>query len=207
MSHSEISSLALHRLSTYLRCLRQLEEADVTRISSGELARRYQLSAPKIRKDLARFGDFGIRGVGYDVIELRRRLESVLGLDGEQRIVLVGAGNLGAALVGFPGLRSNSFRIAAVFDVDPGKIGRPIGDLEVQPKDRLAEVVADLDARLGILAVPAAAAQENYDLLVDAGVRGVLNFAPVRISADPRARVRSVDLVVFLEELSFFASL
>lgn len=205
MPRADVPSLALHRLSTYLRCLRLLEAEGTLRISSQQLARRFHLSAPKIRKDLARFGDFGIRGVGYDVPELLARIETVLGLTRERLVILVGAGNLGRALIGFPGLRSATFRIAAVFDVDPEKVGQRVGDLTVGDSAEMPSTVARLGAQLAILAVPPEAAQENYDLLVEAGIRGVLNFAPIRLVADPRARVRSVDLVVFLEELSFFA--
>ncbi len=200
----DISPLTLNRLSVYLRCLRHLQEHGVARISSQEMARRYHLSAPQIRKDLAQFGEFGIRGVGYQVAHLRERLESLLGVDRDHPALLVGAGNIGTALVRFPGFSSGSFRILAVVDNDPHKVGTRMGQLTVRPSADLAAVVREVGAEIGILAVPAAVAQENYDALVAAGIRAVLNFAPVQLELDPRARLKSVDLTIFLEELAFF---
>ena len=203
-SPADVSPLTLNRLSVYLRCLRRLQELGEERISSRELARRFHLSASQIRKDLARFGEFGIRGVGYEVGELRRRLESLLGVGRERRVVIVGAGNIGTALARFPGLDSASFRVLAVFDNDPAKVGRPLRSLVVRHSRDLQATGRETGAEIGVLAVPAAAAQENYDRLVAAGIRAVLNFAPVQIETDPRARVKNVDLLIFLEELAFF---
>ncbi len=203
-SPADVSPLTLNRLSVYLRCLRRLQELGEERISSRELARRFRLSASQIRKDLARFGEFGIRGVGYEVGELRRRLESLLGVGRERRVVIVGAGNIGTALARFPGLDSASFRVVAVFDNDPAKVGRRLRSLAVRHGRELEATVRETGAEIGVLAVPAAAAQENYDRLVAAGIRAVLNFAPVQIETDPRTRVKNVDLLIFLEELAFF---
>ncbi len=200
----DVSPLTLNRLSVYLRCLRRLQELGEERISSRELARRFHLSASQIRKDLAQFGEFGIRGVGYEVGELRQRLESLLGIGRERRVVIVGAGNIGTALARFPGLDSASFRVVGVFDTDPARVGATIRGLAVRHGRELGAAVEETAAEIGILAVPAAAAQDNYDVLAGAGIGAVLNFAPVQIEADPRVRVKNVDLLIFLEELAFF---
>ena len=199
----DISPLTLNRLSVYLRGLRMLQREGVERISSREMARRFRLSAAQIRKDLAHFGELGIRGVGYEVATLREKLESLLGLQREHRAVIVGAGNIGTALARFPGLNSGSFKVVALFDNDPQRIGDPVGELTVADTRQLARVARAESALMGILAVPAEAAQENYRALVEAGIRAVLNFAPVSLEEDPRARVKNVDLLIFLEELAY----
>ena len=204
MAHEDISPLTLNRLSVYLRSLQHLERQGVRRISSQELARRFHLSASQIRKDLAQFGDFGIRGVGYEVSDLRGRIEALLSLDQEHPVVLLGAGNIGKALARFPGFHSGAFRIVAILDNDPEKVGQNVHHLTIHHSRDLARVVGETGAEIGILAVPAEVAQENYDALVVAGVRAVLNFTPVQLAVDPRVRVKSVDLQIFLEELAYF---
>jgi redox-sensing transcriptional repressor len=204
MPQEEISPLTLNRLSVYLRSLRHLEEHGVRTISSKELARRFHLSAAQIRKDLAQFGDFGIRGVGYEVAALRQRLEALLGLDQTHSAVLIGAGNIGKALARFPGFRGGSFRIRAIFDNDPEKIGQMVHDLEIRHSDELPAVVRRTGAEIGILAVPAETAQENLDTLAAAGIRAVLNFAPVQLAVPEGVRAKTVDLTIFLEELAYF---
>lgn len=201
---TDISPLTLNRLSVYLRGLRSLQRENVRRISSREMARRFKLSAAQIRKDLAQFGEFGIRGVGYEVANLRERLEELLGLQREHLAIIVGAGNIGRALARFPGLNSGSFRVVALIDIESDLIGHEVGPLKVQSSTRLPEIVRDTQAEMGILAVPAEAAQENYDALVEAGIGAVLNFAAVHIDEDERARVKNVDLLIFLEELAYF---
>lgn len=203
-SRDNISALALNRLSVYLRCLRLLEREGVSCISSRDLARRFRLSAAQIRKDLAHFGELGIRGVGYRVADLRQRLESLLGLDHEHRVVLVGAGNLGSALARYPGFQGATFRIVAVFDIDPERVGTRHLGLEVQHVRELARLVPELRAEIGILAVPAAAAQDTYDTLVDVGIRAILNFAPISLSTVPEVPAKTVDLLIFMEELAYF---
>lgn len=200
----EVSPLTLNRLSFYLRCLRHLQEQDIRRISSQELARRYHLSATQIRKDLAQFGEFGIRGVGYEVNALADHLNSLLGLDRRHAMVIVGMGNLGSALARYLGFNYGAFQVVAGVDKDPRVIGRTIGGFTVRPAADLAQVVADTGAEIGVLAVPAEAAQENYDALADAGVKGVLNFAPVRVKRRPEVPLKNVDLRINLEELAFF---
>lgn len=198
-----VSPLTLNRLSVYLRCLRHLQVAGVQRVSSRELAERYLLSAHQIRKDLAQFGEFGIRGVGYEVDELAERLTELLGLDRHYRLVIVGMGNLGAALARYLGFNQGAFEVVAGVDRDPAIVGRRIGGLVVRHRDELPEVVAATGAEIGVLAVPAEAAQGNYDALVAAGVRAVLNFAPARVKRAEAVPLKNVDLRIHLEEVAF----
>ena len=200
----EVSPLTLNRLSFYLRCLRHLQELGIKRVSSQEMAQRYHLSATQIRKDLAQFGEFGIRGVGYDVDELADHLNALLGLDRKHPMIIVGMGNLGSALAQYLGFNYGAFQVVAGVDVDPAKIGRRVEGFTIRPSSELAEIVRESGAEIGVLAVPAEAAQENYDALADAGIRGVLNFAPVRVKRRPGVPLKNVDLRINLEELAFF---
>jgi redox-sensing transcriptional repressor len=200
----EVSPLTLNRLSFYLRCLRHLQELGIKRVSSQEMAQRYHLSATQIRKDLAQFGEFGIRGVGYEVDELADHLNALLGLDRKHPMIIVGMGNLGSALAQYLGFNYGAFQVVAGVDVDPAKIGRRVEGFTIRPSSELAAVVRDSGAEIGVLAVPADAAQENYDALADAGIKGVLNFAPVRVKRRPGVPLKNVDLRINLEELAFF---
>jgi redox-sensing transcriptional repressor len=200
----EVSPLTLNRLSFYLRSLRHLQEQGIKRVSSQELAQRYHLSATQIRKDLAQFGEFGIRGVGYEVDELADHLNSLLGLDRQHTMIIVGMGNLGTALAQYLGFNYGAFRVVAGVDADPAKVGSEIAGFKIRPAAELVQVVRETGAEIGVLAVPAEAAQENYEALAEAGVKGVLNFAPVRVKRRPGVLLKNVDLRIFLEELAFF---
>lgn len=200
----EVSPLTLNRLSFYLRCLRHLQELGIKRVSSQEMAQQYHLSATQIRKDLAQFGEFGIRGVGYDVDELADHLNALLGLDRKHPMIIVGMGNLGSALAQYLGFNYGAFQVVAGVDNDPAKIGRRVEGFTIRSSSELAAVVRDSAAEIGVLAVPADAAQENYDALADAGIKGVLNFAPVRVKRRPGVPLKNVDLRINLEELAFF---
>ena len=204
MKSEAVSPLTLNRLSLYLRCLQQLHGEGVERVSSKELAERYQLSASQIRKDLAQFGEFGIRGVGYEIEHLRDRLRALLGLDRLQGLVILGVGSVGTALARFAGFNQDGYRVVGLVDADPAKVGRRLAELRVEPPARLAALVRETGATIGVLAVPASAAQAGYDALVAAGVRAVLNFAPTQIRTSRGVRVKTVDLRVDLEELGFF---
>ena len=201
---SEVSSLTLNRLSVYLRCLRKLREQGVERISSGEFAKRFHLSASLIRKDLAHFGEFGIRGVGYEVDRLGERIHTVLGLDDPRRLVVVGMGSLGNALARYIDFNHDNFEVVAGFDKDLAKVGTRVGHLTVRHASELTEVVRETKAELGILSVPPEAAQHNYDTHAEAGVRAVLNFAPVQLERHPNVRLKNVDFRIYLEELVYF---
>lgn len=203
MPQTPVSSLTLNRLSLYLRSLRALRSESVKTVSSLELAERFHLSAAQIRKDLAQFGEFGTRGVGYRVDQLIDRLSGLLGLDRTHNILIVGAGNLGSALARFLSFDDRSFRVVAAIDNDPAKIGRRIGDIAIHSPAELSEVVARTRAEIAVLAVPPDAAQGIYDRLIAAGIRAVLNFAPTRLSRHEGIPTKAVDLRIFLEELGY----
>jgi len=200
----EISPLTLNRLSFYLRCLRQLQELGYAMISSQELARRFNLSAAQIRKDLAQFGEFGTRGVGYGVAELAEHLNALLGLDHPHPMVIVGMGNLGSALARYLGFNSGSFHVVAGVDNDPRKVGTRVGTFTVRHATELPAVVRDSGAEIGVLTVPDDVAQHYCDTLADAGIRGIVNFATVRVKPREGVPLKNVDLRINLEELAFF---
>lgn len=200
----EVSPLTLNRLSIYLRCLRKLQQQGVQRASSKTIAERFHLSSSLIRKDLAHFGEFGIRGVGYEVDRLAERIHSLLGLDTPRRLVVVGMGSLGSALARYIDFNHDSFEVVAGFDNDPDKVGTRVDHLIVCHSDELGDVVRDTRAEIAVLSVPPEAAQENHDTLADAGIRAILNFAPVQLERDPRVRLKNVDFRIYLEELVYF---
>jgi redox-sensing transcriptional repressor len=177
----------------------------VDTVSSQELARRFNLNSAQIRKDLAYFGEFGVRGVGYNVRELRQYVIEILGLDRERRLLIVGAGNLGTALCHYSGFSGGTFLVVGVLDSDPTRIGdaTPAG-LLVEDADRLSEIVTQRQVEVGVITTPAVAAQAVCDRMVDGGLHAILNFAPIRVKAPEGVLVKSVDLKVYLEELSFF---
>jgi redox-sensing transcriptional repressor len=201
-----ISELTTGRLSVYLRCLTFLESVGQSTVSSGELAERFHLNSSQIRKDLACLGEVvGIRGVGYDVSVLRDHLVRELGLDRTRRVLIAGAGNLGMALADYAGFNDNGFAIAALVDNDPAKIGRRSrSGIEVLPWDELPTIIRDHQVDIGIIAVTAEAAQTVYDAFADAGLNAVLNFAPTQLRSRPGVKVKSVDLRINLESLSFY---
>jgi redox-sensing transcriptional repressor len=164
------------------------------------------VNAAQFRKDLSYFGEFGKPGVGYNVAELQARIARILKIDHEQRVLLVGAGNLGSALVGYPGLTEHKFNLVAVFDNHIGKIGRPLWNLEILDIARLKEVNSTLRARMAILAVPRAAAQSVTDLLIEANVHAILNFAPTILRVPEQIVVRNVSFVQELAVLSYHLS-
>lgn len=194
---------AVARMPVYLRVLSQLAAAGASRVSSAQLADSSGVSADVLRRDLSGLGHLGQRGVGYPVEVLRQAISQALGLNQDQSVVLVGAGHLGTALAGYTGFAERGLRICAVVDADPALAGTPCGPLSVQPLEELTSVVEDSGARLAILAVPAAAAQKVADLLVRAGVQGILNFAAVEVSVPPGVSVRAVDLSAELQLLAF----
>ena len=201
----QVSELTTNRLSVYLRCLNALDDDGVQTISSEWLAERFHLNAAQIRKDLAYFGEFGVRGVGYYVKELRRHLRQILGLDRRLRVAIMGAGNLGLALADYPGFRQEGFEIAALFDVANEKIGHesrsgvPIHDI----KD-LKRVARRDHLDIAVIAVPSSHAQPVVDLVVTAGLKAILNFSPGALRVPPDVKLKSVDLTVSLESLSFY---
>lgn len=204
-ARESISEMTTGRLSVYLRCLTYLEQAKQETVSSQELADRFHLNSAQIRKDLACFGEFGTRGVGYNVTRLKEQLVHTLGIDRKRNVLIVGAGNLGMALADYRGFNNAGFEIVALVDVDPEKVGRSSrSGIPVLPYSRLADVVRDNAVEIGVIAVTPEGAQEVHDALVAAGVLAVLNFAPVQIRTQQRVKVKTVDLRINLESLSFF---
>jgi redox-sensing transcriptional repressor len=191
------------RLAVYLRVLCALAEAGTPTVSSEELATASGVGSAKLRKDLSFLGSNGTRGVGYDVPRLVARLEATLGLDRGHQVVLVGAGNLGHALAGYDGFSRRGFALAALFDKDHALVGEQVGGTAVRHIDELDAVCAELDIAIGVVATPAEAAQDVCDRLVAAGVRCILNFAPVVLQVPDGVDVRKVDLAVEMQVLSF----
>jgi len=197
---------AVKRLSLYLRQLEAFRAVDRKTVSSRELGASLGLSDAQVRKDFAYFGQFGHPGIGYRVPELIQRVRQILGTDKTSNVLLVGAGNLGRALLAYRGFTRRGFQVKAVFDADPGKIGQSVagdGGLIIQPVSEMREKVRKESIRTGILAVPADAAQAVADAMTAAGIRGILNFAPTMLRVGPEVSVSSVDLAVHLEQLSF----
>jgi redox-sensing transcriptional repressor len=207
MKFEDIPTPAVYRLSFYLRQLESYQRGDRHTVSSKQLGDALGYTDAQVRKDLAYFGQFGHPGIGYRVEELIAQLRKILGTDKVWNVLLVGAGNLGRALIAYRGFLRKGFRLAAIFDADERKTGQQFGDLTVQSMDRLASVAAEQNIKLAIVSVPAEAAQSVCDKLVAAGIRGIMNFAPVSISTPPDVSVQGVDLAVQLEQLSFKMSL
>lgn len=191
------------RLPGYLRALEALAAGGSTLTSSDGLAAQAGVSPAQLRKDLSFLGSYGRRGVGYDVAHLREQVAVALGLSSERRVVLVGVGNLGHALAGYAGFAARGFALVALVDADPGVVGTVVAGLPVHPVADLARVVASSGATIAVLATPAAVAQEVCDTLVDAGVVGVLNFAPCALRVPSHVDVRAVDLASELQILAF----
>lgn len=201
----QVSELTAGRLSVYLRCLNTLDLAGVKTISSKALAEQFQLNAAQIRKDLAYFGEFGVRGVGYYVKELKRHLRAILGLDRTVRVAILGAGNLGLALADYPGFRQEGFAIVALFDTERQKIGRRSrAGVRIFSISEFRKAVERDRIDIAVVAVPADSAQSVVNVAVQAGIRAILNFSPGALKVPPGVKLKHVDLTVSLESLSFF---
>lgn len=199
----DLPEATVARLPEYLRALHNLAETGNDTVSSEELAAAAGVNSAKLRKDLSQLGSYGTRGVGYDVALLIDQIEFVLGLTQRRAVALVGVGNLGHALAGYAGFVSRGFRIAALFDADPARVGEEINGLVVQHIDELPRVAAEERIAIGVIATPATAAQSVADQLVAAGVTSILNFAPCVLAVPDGVDVRKVDLAIELQILSF----
>lgn len=197
-----VSESTVRRLSLYLRTLESLQAEGTETVASMDLADRAGTTAAQVRKDLSSFGSFGTRGLGYRVGPLHARIREILGLTRLWRVVLVGAGRIGSALFAYPHFRERGFRIVAILDSDPVKIGGVWEGVEIRSVDDLEQVLAGEEPEILILAVPAGAAQELAERAAAAGVRGILNFAPVRLRLPDAVEVNNVNLAVELEALS-----
>ncbi|MCB1023505.1 MAG: redox-sensing transcriptional repressor Rex [Acidobacteria bacterium] len=204
MKVEKISELTTNRLSVYLRCVNELFNDGTRTISSEKLAKRFHLNSAQIRKDLACFGEFGVRGVGYYVEELRDHLHKILGLDKEHRVGIIGAGRLGTALADYYGFSHTNFEVIALFDTDKKKIGTRLGDAEIFAIDDFAEVVERERLDVAVIAVPAQYAQSVLEDVSKAGIKAVMNFAPAPLKVDDDIKLKNVDLMISLESLSYF---
>ncbi|MEP7020090.1 MAG: redox-sensing transcriptional repressor Rex [Pseudonocardiales bacterium] len=191
------------RLATYLRVLGSLDYGSISTVSSEELATAAGVNSAKLRKDLSFLGSYGIRGVGYDISTLTEEIARTLGLTVHRSVALIGVGNLGQALAGYAGFATRGFRIAALLDADPERIGTTIRGLVVQDIAEIDRIVGELEVAIAVLATPAAVAQEVCDKVVAAGVTSILNFAPVVLNVPPHVDLRKVDLAAELQILSF----
>jgi redox-sensing transcriptional repressor len=199
-----VPEIVVGRLPIYLRALRHIEEEGRSLTSSKDLAQMLAIGSAQIRKDLSHFGEFGKQGTGYDVSYLASELSRILKVDREWGMALVGAGDLGSAISQYAGFRARGFRVACVFDNDPAKIGRRIGELRVLGMDQLHPRIAALGLRVAIVAVPANQAQAVVDDLVNAKIRAILNYAPISISVPPGVDVQYLDPVVHLQRMTYY---
>jgi len=201
-----IADSTVRRLSLYLRFLEEFEEAGLTTVSSDELAARGGTTSAQVRKDLSFFGSFGKRGLGYPVDELTQRMRSILGLDHDWRIIIVGVGKIGAALAQYEGFSQRGFSVVGLYDSDRAKIGREIYGLTVRAIDDLAEDNRERPVDIAVIAVPADAAQRVVDQVIAAGVIGIMSFAPIQLHVPAEVTLNAVNMAMELERLSFALS-
>lgn len=198
-----IADSTVRRLSLYLRFLEESAQRGLVTISSDELARRGGTTSAQVRKDLSFFGSFGKRGLGYSVPELTDSLREILGLRRDWQVIIVGAGKIGTALAQYKGFRQRGFRVTAVYDRDPKKIGTKWDSLTVRDMSSIEKDVAKENPDIAVLTTPAEEAQHVVDLLVRAGIRAVLNFAPIQLQVPPEVTLKNVNMAMELEGLSF----
>jgi redox-sensing transcriptional repressor len=204
MKVEKISELTTNRLSVYLRCLNELAAEGIRTISSEQFAVRFHLNSAQVRKDLAYFGEFGVRGVGYTIESLREHITKILGLDRQHRVCIIGAGRLGTALTDYYGFTRTNFKVAALFDADERKIGEKVGAVEIFDIKDFAAVVKKDKIDVAVIAVPAEFAQEVLELIVKAGIKAVMNFAPTPLKVSGDVKLKTIDLTTSLESLSYF---
>ena len=200
----EIPRKAIYRLSVYLRCLGRLKTNGIRTVSSEALARAAGVKSTQLRKDLTYFGQFGTRGLGYDVEQLSQMISDLLGTNSLQPVILVGVGNLGLALLSYRGFEKEGFEIVAAFDLDATRKRDKDLKQAILPMEKLPEFVRGREIKMAVLTVPAAAAQEVTNLLVQNGITGILNFAPIVVHVPEEVMVNNVNLAIELENLSYF---
>ena len=204
MDKIDIPKKAIYRLSIYYRCLQRLKENDVETVSSDALARAAGVKPSQLRKDLAYFGQFGTRGLGYPVEALGTTIRETLGRERLQPVVLIGAGNLGSALLRYQGFQKEGFEVVAAFDANPDSARTRVVSIPVFPESDLDSFVREQSIKLAILCVPAEFAQSVVNRLVGSGVQGILNFSPILLEVPAEVTVNNVDLALELEHLSYF---
>ena len=196
--------VVVRRLPLYARSLRYLLREGVLSVSSQELGERINVTAAQIRKDLSYFGEFGKQGIGYDVERLLNQIERILGLDRAWAVALIGAGHLGEAIMRYEGFRAQGIHVAAVFDAHPDKVGKSVGGLRIRHINTMADVVAEAKIQMAILAVPADRAQEVADMLIQAGVKAMLSYAPTVLQVPEGVWVRYIDPISILHSMTFY---
>lgn len=206
MKNITTPATTVERLPLYYRYLQKMDSQGVEVISSKELGDGLGIPSTQVRKDLSYYGEFGRRGVGYEVSDLMKNLERILGLDNNWKVVLVGAGNLGQALVNYGGFKKLGLNISHVLDIDTNKIKSNLGSAEVYPMKQLRTVVTENDIKIGIVAVPSEVAQQVADELIDAGIKAIWNFAPIHLRVSDDIKVRDEDLSIGLISLSYYLS-
>ncbi|MTI81626.1 MAG: redox-sensing transcriptional repressor Rex [Firmicutes bacterium] len=199
----KISETTVIRLTTYLKYLRQLEEKGIELLSSKDIAEGVGIPAHNVRKDLAFFGEFGTRGVGYNTKSLISSISKILGVNKKWNVVLVGAGKVGAALVTYDIFKKRGFNIVAVFDSDTTKIGKTIGDMTIMPLEEIPGIVSKYDVKIGIMAVPLTHAQGIANLFIENNIEGILNFAPTFLKVPKSIYVQNADFTALLESITF----
>ncbi|AEI41387.1 redox-sensing transcriptional repressor Rex [Paenibacillus mucilaginosus] len=204
MKTIKISEAVVRRLPIYLRFLNELSKKNVQTVSSQDLGVKLDLNPAQIRKDLAYFGEFGKKGIGYDVDYLIEKIRQILKLDKVIPVALVGAGNLGRALCNYNAYLKDNMKIVAVFDAQENKIGESINNLKVKPMSELNQVIQEAKVRIGIITVPAAEAQQVADRFVESGVEAILNFAPLIIKVPSEVRVHHADFTTELQSLAYY---
>lgn len=206
MPAKRVPDIVVARLPLYLRALSAMQNGGKEFTSSQEMAQWLGISSAQIRKDLSHFGEFGKQGTGYSVAGLQEKLRQILNLEREWPVVIIGAGNIGSAVANYPGFAHRGFRVCAVFDNDPKKIGNRVGIYEVYDVRKLPEFVRQHDIRLAMIAVPAEAAQEVADLAIASGITAILNYAPVNLIVPEHVRVENIDPVLHLQHMTYYLS-
>ncbi len=204
MNAERIPDIIIGRLPVYLRALQRLSSKGILTTSSQELGEIVGISAAQIRKDISQFGEFGKQGTGYSIPFLVERLQDILKVDRVWDVIVVGMGDIGHALARYNGLTNRGFRVVMLFDNDPQKVGQKVGDFEIYDTSTLAERVKQNKIRIAMLTVPAAAAQEITDQLVKAGIKAILNYAPISLSVPHNVRVQNIDPVTHLQRMTYY---
>ncbi|MGB0383323.1 MAG: redox-sensing transcriptional repressor Rex [Ardenticatenaceae bacterium] len=199
-----VPKIVIRRLPLYLRTLERIAQRQQRFVSSRELAKRLGFSSAQIRKDLSHFGEFGKQGTGYNVAYLQQQLSRILQVDQKWSMAIVGAGDLGHALINYAGFRDRNFDIKAVFDIDRNKIGRTIGQLQIEHVRHIPQRLKRLNIKIGIIAVPARAGQQIAELLIEGGVRAILNYAPITLNIPPEINIEYIDPILALQSMTYY---
>ncbi|UWG99210.1 redox-sensing transcriptional repressor Rex [Dehalobacter sp. DCM] len=203
MKDIRIPEVTIKRLSSYSRYLNELSQKEITTVTSKQLAEEFGVKCTQIRKDINFFGQFGIRGIGYNVDDLHKHILKTLGLRTVWSIAIVGFGDLGSALCNYIGFKEHGFSIDSIFDIDPKKIGTVVNGIEIRPIDQIEKIMEIKQSKIGIISVPTASAQRTADLLVRSGIQAIMNFAPIALKIPPQIEIRNIDLTNNLEVLTY----